>query len=159
MNIENDQRKVSSKDRRVVRIFPPPFVEAGRRLQEDVLQKKVQGWPKRWTPGCVNMSLKSCVLPPAAGRRTQLFLLIFTEPGVHLLGHPCNSVQSSRRVVSGGGLALEKLLFTITMIVFASFSEGGRNMNGFPRQSRAACQSAQEWNIFKDAISISVLTG
>ena len=41
MNIENDQRKVSSKDRRLVRISPPPFVEAGRRLQEDVLQKKV----------------------------------------------------------------------------------------------------------------------
>ena len=33
--------------------------------------------------------VKSSVLLPTAGRRTQLFLLIFTEPGFHLLGHPC----------------------------------------------------------------------
>ena len=26
---------------------------------------------------------------PAAGRRTQLFHLIFTEPGDHTLAHPC----------------------------------------------------------------------
>ena len=49
----------------------------------------VQGWPKRWTPGSVNMRRKNCVLLPAAGKRTQLFHLTFTEPWVHLLGHPC----------------------------------------------------------------------
>ena len=32
---------------------------------------------------------KSCVLLPAAGRRTQLFSLRWTELGVHLLGQPC----------------------------------------------------------------------
>ena len=35
------------------------------------------------------MRRKSCILLPAAGRRTQLFHLIFSEPGVHLLVHPC----------------------------------------------------------------------
>ena len=34
---------------------------------------------------------KNCVLLPAAGRKTQLIHLIFTEPGVRLLGHPCKS--------------------------------------------------------------------
>ena len=33
--------------------------------------------------------MKSCVLLPAAGRRSQLFHLIFTEPGKHTLAHPC----------------------------------------------------------------------
>ena len=37
----------------------------------------------------MNMRRKSCVLLPAAGRKTQLFHLISTEPGVHLLVHPC----------------------------------------------------------------------
>ena len=31
---------------------------------------------------------------PAAGRRTQFFLFIITEPGVHLLGHPCRERKS-----------------------------------------------------------------
>ena len=44
----------------------------------------VQGWTKTWSPGSVNMRWKSCVLLPAEGRRTQLFHLIFTEPGVYL---------------------------------------------------------------------------
>ena len=35
------------------------------------------------------MKRKNYVLLPAAGRRMQLFHIIFTEPGVHLLGHPC----------------------------------------------------------------------
>ena len=52
----------------------------------------VQGWPKRWTRGYVNLRWKSCFLLPAAGRRTQFLSLIFTEPGVHLLGHPCNTM-------------------------------------------------------------------
>ena len=33
---------------------------------------------------------------PAAGRRTQLFHLVFTEPGVHLLVHPCIAIYSIR---------------------------------------------------------------
>ena len=33
--------------------------------------------------------LKSCVLLPAAGSRTQFFLHIFTEPGAHHKVHPC----------------------------------------------------------------------
>ena len=31
---------------------------------------------------------------PFAGRRTQLFHLIFTEPGAHLLEHPCTVTLS-----------------------------------------------------------------
>ena len=53
----------------------------------------VQGCTKRWTPGSVNMKRKNCVLLPAAGRRAQLFHLIFTEPGVHLLVHPCRALN------------------------------------------------------------------
>ena len=53
------------------------------------MTKVIQGWPKRWTPGSVNMKRKNCVLLTAAGRKTQPFHLKFTEPGVHLLGHPC----------------------------------------------------------------------
>ena len=49
----------------------------------------VRGCTKRWTPGSVNMKRKNCVLLPAAARRAQLFHLLFTEPGVHLLVHPC----------------------------------------------------------------------
>ena len=43
----------------------------------------------RWTPGSVNMRRKNCFILPAAGRRTQIFHLKITEPGVFLLGHPC----------------------------------------------------------------------
>ena len=39
---------------------------------------------------------------PAAGRRTQLFLFIFTEPGVHLLVHPCSRKSGERRRRAGG---------------------------------------------------------
>ena len=34
--------------------------------------------------------VKNCVLLPAAGRKTQLFLLIFTEPGAQHKVHPCS---------------------------------------------------------------------
>ena len=53
----------------------------------------LQRWPKRWTPGSVNVRRNNCVLLPAANSRTQLFHLIFTEPGVHLLGHPCMRIH------------------------------------------------------------------
>ena len=49
----------------------------------------VQGSAKRLRPGLVNMRRKICVLLPAAGRRTQFFLLTFTKPGRSLLAEPC----------------------------------------------------------------------
>ena len=49
----------------------------------------VQGWAKVRIPGSVSMTRKSCVVLPAAGRRMQLFHLIFTEPGNRTLAHPC----------------------------------------------------------------------
>ena len=39
--------------------------------------------------GSVNMRRKNCVLLPAEGGRTQLFHLIFTKPGAHLIVHLC----------------------------------------------------------------------
>ena len=43
----------------------------------------VQGWTLCCAPGCVNIRRKNCVFLPAAGRRTQFFYLIFTEPRAH----------------------------------------------------------------------------
>ena len=40
-------------------------------------------------PGSVNMRRKNCVFLPAAGRITQLFHLIFTEPRANHKVHPC----------------------------------------------------------------------
>ena len=55
-----------------------------------ILKKyKVQGCTKSPFPACVKMGWKDCVLLLAAGCRTQLFLLIFPEPGNHTLAHPC----------------------------------------------------------------------
>ena len=48
----------------------------------------VQGCPKRWTPGSVNMRWKGGVLLPAVGRRMQLFHLKFTDPRAHHIVHP-----------------------------------------------------------------------
>ena len=47
--------------------------------------KVIQGWTKVCFPGSVNMR---CVPLPAAGRRTQIFHLKFTEPGKFTLAHP-----------------------------------------------------------------------
>ena len=50
----------------------------------------IQGSAKRLRPGLVNMRRNNCVLLPAAGRRTQYFLLIFTKPGRSLFAEPCS---------------------------------------------------------------------
>ena len=39
------------------------------------------------------MRIKSCILLPAPGWGTQLFHLIFTEPGNHTLAHTCTSLN------------------------------------------------------------------
>ena len=44
---------------------------------------------ERWGPGCVKLGEKVAFCWPSAGRRTQLIHLIFTQPGIHLLEHPC----------------------------------------------------------------------
>ena len=43
-----------------------------------------QEWAKVRFPGSMNMQRLSCVLLPAAGWRTQLFRLIFIEPGIRI---------------------------------------------------------------------------
>ena len=40
-------------------------------------------------PRLCEIGCKSYVFLPSAGRRTQLFHLIFTQPGTYLLEHPC----------------------------------------------------------------------
>ena len=42
--------------------------------------QNILGWDLLLPIGCVNMRGKNCVLLPAAGWRTQLFHLIFTQP-------------------------------------------------------------------------------
>ena len=46
-----------------------------------LLQRTLQGCSKRWAPGCVKLDEKFSFCLPSAGRRTQLFHLIFTQPG------------------------------------------------------------------------------
>ena len=55
--------------------------------------RRLQGCSKRWAPGCVKLGEKVVFCLPTAGRRTQLFHLIFTQPGAHLLEHPCTGVH------------------------------------------------------------------
>ena len=45
------------------------------------------------------MRRKNCVLLPAAGRRTQFFLLIFTKPGRSLLAEPCRFLTLSLALI------------------------------------------------------------
>ena len=42
------------------------------------------GCSKRRAQGCVKLGVKVMFCLPSAGRRTQLFHLIFTQPGAHL---------------------------------------------------------------------------
>ena len=58
-------------------------------LHLEVSIDTLQGSAKRLRPGLVNKRRKNSVLLPAAGRRTQFFLLIFTKPGRSLLAKPC----------------------------------------------------------------------
>ena len=51
------------------------------------LQRKssiIQGISKRGTPGCVKEGERVVFCLPTAGRRAQLFHLIFSQPGAHL---------------------------------------------------------------------------
>ena len=49
----------------------------------------LQGVSKKWAPGCVKLDEKVRFCLPSAGRRTQLFHHIFTQPGAYLLEIPC----------------------------------------------------------------------
>ena len=60
-------------------------------------QEILQGSANPQTPGSENKRIKSCVLLPAAGRRTQLFHLIFTEPGVCGFAELCIPSEGSAR--------------------------------------------------------------
>ena len=51
----------------------------------------IQGCTKRWTSGSVNMKRKNCVLLPAVGKQNATLSPNFTQPGAHILGHPCIS--------------------------------------------------------------------
>ena len=82
MQIDNDGNPIAGKS-------PTCSGKISTIIPFEPIGPTLQGCPKRWTPGSVIMRRKNYVLLLAAGRRTQLFHLIFTKPGVHLLGHPC----------------------------------------------------------------------
>ena len=63
----------------------------------------IQGCTKITFPGCVKLGEKVAFCLPTAGRRMPLFRLIFTQPGAHLLGHPCRSTK--RRSITHLGLS------------------------------------------------------
>ena len=44
------------------------------------------------------MRIKSCVLLPAAGRRTQIFILLFSEPGVCGFADPCTGREITSKI-------------------------------------------------------------
>ena len=60
------------------------------------LRAPLQGSANPQTPGSENKRIKSCVLLPAAGRRTQLVHLIFTEPRVCGFAQPCIAAETVR---------------------------------------------------------------
>ena len=49
----------------------------------------LQGCTKRLAPGFVKMRWRSCVLLPVVGKQNPPFSPNFTQPGAHLLVHPC----------------------------------------------------------------------
>ena len=49
----------------------------------------IQGLANPQMPGPEKMRIKSSAFPPATGMKTQLFILIFSEPGVSGLADPC----------------------------------------------------------------------
>ena len=59
----------------------------------------LQGSAKKQAPGSVNMRRKNCVLLPAAGRRTQFFLLTFMEPGACILAKLCSFLRQTMSTV------------------------------------------------------------
>ena len=50
----------------------------------------LQGSAKKRAPGSMNEKGKNCVFLPAAGRRTQFFIIMFSELGVCGFADPCN---------------------------------------------------------------------
>ena len=54
--------------------------------------KRLQGCTKRLFPGCVKLDERVAFCLPTAGRRTQFFHPIFTQPGKCLLVHPCTNM-------------------------------------------------------------------
>ena len=53
----------------------------------------LEGISKRWAPGCVKLSENVAFWLSSAGRRTQLFHLIFTQPGALPSEHSCTKCQ------------------------------------------------------------------
>ena len=58
-------------------------------------ENRQQGCSTRQAPGCVKLGEKSRILSPTAGRRTQYFYLILTQPGARLSQRPHNIQNES----------------------------------------------------------------
>ena len=54
--------------------------------------QRVQGWTKRLFPGCVKLGEEVAFCLPFAGRKTQFFQPIFTQPGKSFLEIPCTGL-------------------------------------------------------------------
>ena len=70
--------------------LPAAFTQPGASTLANLSSINViKGCTKRWAPGSVKLGEKVAFCLPTTGRRMQLFHLIFTKPGAHLLVHPC----------------------------------------------------------------------
>ena len=70
--------------------YHQPFDRIAQFPRVESFLPPIQGLANPRTPGSENMRVKSCVLLPTAGRRMQLFILIFSEPGVRGLADLCS---------------------------------------------------------------------
>jgi len=87
---------------------------------------RIQGTYKKRFPGCVKLGEKVAFCLPTAGRRTQFFHPIFTQPGKHSLEVPCTLMRHKI-----GNLDLCFIPFNQHYNITDHFSIFSRRMNHF----------------------------
>ena len=91
----------------------------------------VQGSANPRGPGSVNKRIKSCVLLPATGSRTQLFHLILIKPRPRGLADPCIA-RSAVRLASSLSLSLSPFCISIHPPTPAQQPQTDSIRNSFP---------------------------
>ena len=90
----------------------------------------LQGSANLRGPGSENKRINGCVILPAADRRTQLFHLIFTQPGPRGFAYPCrplsNFTQPIRAVLNRKILSINRPL---PLSVQTSLMDGPQRMS------------------------------
>ena len=114
------------------------------------LSNVIQGSSNPQTPGSENKRIKICVLLPAAGRRTQLFHLIFSEPGVCGFADPCKHLcrRSMKdtptfiafQISTGSQKTLNKRFLCDRVLSFTPF------LLSTPKVARTNFGRAKEWS-------------